>query len=717
MKKWVIVSLILILAFGLNVMAQNVNVTFRANVATVPDTLSETSVVQVRGTTITGAGQVSDDKDVDILSDGVKISWDGESTMFMKNVGGDYWEGTFAIAAGTKLSYKFFTNAENDTVYPGADWEHRGWEAGVPEEEGFYAGNRSLDLSTFAGTDTVLILQFVNGVGGIDSQYFRPYTETDSLELWFRVNMQALEGFNPDNQTVGVRGGINGAAVGNLSWDTTLPLNQEKKHANAGQSNYNGTHFWSGVVRIPSDAVQEGQKLQYNFVVFNNVLGADSEPVYNEDIGEREIEIPVALSDSTIHWDYFNDTPPPAISHSDRVRMTFTVDMSSAIQNRGFSFGDTLEVRAGYFSTADQVYTFEMKRQGISTFYKGTGTVTSTIGATLDYQYYSYKGGLDYREVYYNFYYEGDNTGEAERRQVLVEDVTRLDVVDTLSSTIQPRRMPQFRNTSVLAQDVLVTLTCDVRPAYYQLLRGAEGTQLTDIQGTTIISSADDVIAHGVAVNGPITGSWANDAGPDWGPHLMNLDNKAMYDDGTHGDVVAGDSIYTIQFQFYKDSSDVVGQEFKFGIGGGDNEGGYGNNHIANIDDSEPTFTMHAQFGSIDPIFYSVWDYDHQMLDAAVEDPVAGPYQFALYKNYPNPFNPTTTIQYELAKQVSVTMTVYDLMGKQVKTLIRKDQPAGAYSVEWDGTNDKGLTVSSGIYLIRIDAGEFVKSQKMMLIK
>jgi len=82
------------------------------------------------------------------------------------------------------------------------------------------------------------------------------------------------------------------------------------------------------------------------------------------------------------------------------------------------------------------------------------------------------------------------------------------------------------------------------------------------------------------------------------------------------------------------------------------------------------------------------------------------PSQYALHQNYPNPFNPVTTISYDLPENGLVNITIYDMLGRQVKTLINKTQNAGYKSVIWDATNDYGKPVSAGIYLYQIQAGE-----------
>jgi cytochrome c553 len=91
---------------------------------------------------------------------------------------------------------------------------------------------------------------------------------------------------------------------------------------------------------------------------------------------------------------------------------------------------------------------------------------------------------------------------------------------------------------------------------------------------------------------------------------------------------------------------------------------------------------------------------------------------FKLEQNYPNPFNPHTKIQFTLPKAATVSLGIYDLNGRIVKHLISGEQHGnGTHSVAWDGTNDNGEKVSSGIYFSRLQAGEYTASTKMNLIK
>ena len=93
------------------------------------------------------------------------------------------------------------------------------------------------------------------------------------------------------------------------------------------------------------------------------------------------------------------------------------------------------------------------------------------------------------------------------------------------------------------------------------------------------------------------------------------------------------------------------------------------------------------------------------------------PGEFSLKQNYPNPFNPSTQISYNLPENAMVTINVYDLMGRSVRTLVSSNQIAGYRSVSWDATNDLGEPVSAGMYVYVAQAGDYSQTKKMVLLK
>ncbi len=93
------------------------------------------------------------------------------------------------------------------------------------------------------------------------------------------------------------------------------------------------------------------------------------------------------------------------------------------------------------------------------------------------------------------------------------------------------------------------------------------------------------------------------------------------------------------------------------------------------------------------------------------------PNSYRLEANYPNPFNPSTTIRYTLAQPGQTTLKIYNLLGEQIRTLVDVEQPAGEHSVRWDGKDGLGNLAPSGIYILTIKSGDFIESQRMTLLK
>jgi hypothetical protein len=95
------------------------------------------------------------------------------------------------------------------------------------------------------------------------------------------------------------------------------------------------------------------------------------------------------------------------------------------------------------------------------------------------------------------------------------------------------------------------------------------------------------------------------------------------------------------------------------------------------------------------------------------------PAEFSLSASYPNPFNPVTSIQYAVgSKQTNpVALRVYNVLGQLVRTLVNEPQEAGIYEVIWDGSDENGNEVASGIYFYRLQAEDFTEAKKMLLLK
>jgi hypothetical protein len=118
-----------------------------------------------------------------------------------------------------------------------------------------------------------------------------------------------------------------------------------------------------------------------------------------------------------------------------------------------------------------------------------------------------------------------------------------------------------------------------------------------------------------------------------------------------------------------------------------------------------------------------VYIYDNPYT-AVEEEEQQLPFTFTLGQNYPNPFNPTTTIpfrvgntQWSVVRPIHTTLIIYNILGQKIRTLLDDEKLQGNYQVIWDGKDDKGKEVSSGIYFYQLKAGDFSDSKKLLLIK
>lgn len=107
----------------------------------------------------------------------------------------------------------------------------------------------------------------------------------------------------------------------------------------------------------------------------------------------------------------------------------------------------------------------------------------------------------------------------------------------------------------------------------------------------------------------------------------------------------------------------------------------------------------------------------HVSIGAVEEPPKYVPSRYVLWQNYPNPFNAATMIRYDLPSLSFVTLEIFDLLGHKVRTLVNHVQPLGQHKIIWDGRNDKGYPLTSGLHFCRLQAGKVVKVIKLLLQK
>ncbi len=269
-----------------------ITVTMIVNTATHWDTLMPHHFVQLRGE-VQGIAYLN-------LPDGKRVSWDANSDLVMKNIGGDYWSVSFQMYPGDKLSYKIWTGYTRTQ----ATYQRLGWEGPIIPYEGATENTRIFEAGR---NDTILAIQYYNSSSEIKTQYWQPFIHReDSIALYFRVN---LGGAMKSGRFVpAVHGpiGLRGDSVssgGVLSWSRSkVLLNRELYSISNGS-------FWSGVCYIPRVAIQAGQKLAYKFFIEN-----DSQNGWENNIPDREVIFTSSLieqkKDTTLHWVYFDDSNP-----------------------------------------------------------------------------------------------------------------------------------------------------------------------------------------------------------------------------------------------------------------------------------------------------------------------------------------------------------------------------------------------------------------------
>jgi hypothetical protein len=184
---------------------------------------------------------------------------------------------------------------------------------------------------------------------------------------------------------------------------------------------------------------------------------------------------------------------------------------------------------------------------------------------------------------------------------------------------------------------------------------------------------------------------------------------KPLFDDGTHGDALAGDKFFTAEI-VWPTGTPGGAFEFKYaagytGVEGGgsaylDNEAGYATNHSWTIPNPPATYyTLRTVFGTMGLV--GVRELNNSI-----------PTIYSLSQNYPNPFNPTTHIEFSIPTDNFVTLKVYNLVGQEVSTLVSDQMKAGNYQVTLNATN-----LASGVYFYKLVTGSFASIKKLTFLK
>lgn len=666
---------IVMLVFAGSAFAQR-TVTLRLNTATAPDTLKTSDVIQVRGCTAGCMDNIAE------LPDGNMIAWDDRTTLLPANVGGDYWETSFQLEDTSALAFKFYAQLlEDDGV--------GGWEDGD-------------DHSLAAGTgDTTLSLHYYRKGSTADYDW-RPWEmKEDTIAVYFRVYMRTEEalaggvGYDRTNPAleVAVRGD-DFTQVGPLDWGTNkLILAPESDSESAP-----GYDLFSAVAFYPDSLA--GRDQAYKFIVgstgWEESLGSE------EDYpgGNRHFTIP--STDTTLHYVYFgNSAVTDPTTEPVESELIFTVDLDPFEEIGIFrkARGDTIEVRGtfnGWDCPAPGDDCLLVEVPATNQFERAI-PVTQFPESDIAYKYFLNFNDAEFEAEFGapppSGWEEGINTGND--RGAVFEGLPSQDLGVQYFNNIQPENVIP----SGVSVDVLFSVNMDS----------------TDAAQPFNPSAGDSVF---IEINDPIWGfiggydtflNGAGDERPDIVGLLSDDDADGVY---TGTLTVEGPTYSLLTLKFMYGQRDALGAFTGFveaGRFGGTVPGRNRAHYIrANSDGSWPSeWSLPAMnFQPEGPLPFSTNPVGVEQIGSELPETVT------LLANYPNPFRESTTFDYTVTEKTRVSISVYNVIGQRVATVVDGVQPAGTYRATFE---PRGL--SSGTYFYRLEANGRVISRPMILVK
>jgi hypothetical protein len=429
--------------------------------------------------------------------------------------------------------------------------------------------------------------------------------------------------------------------------------------------NFNG---WSNTATMLEDANTDSiytvtidtfavdDTLYFKFII--NTTGWEADP-------NREYVVP---SGSSVYYGWFDRDS--IYSEPKAIDVTFQCNMEFEIVSGRFNPStDTLTVRGD--------------------FNGWSGDDIMDVGLDPNYYYLTYTDTLGVGEsINYKYAYMGTEGTTWENDPNKTYTITQ-DDYDNGTATAT-------RTFNDLTLSTITNAECTIKFVTY--MEGA-----INANTGTEFPSIDNVVLCGA--NPPLR--WPDAGWPNSDSTLVIW----MYDDGTHGDVTAGDNYWSADVTFPPFSP--LGIEYKHGAnwgdpstGGNDNENSVGTNHHIMLDPHTISATVIDSFGVMGT---------HELQDEVLgikEISSNVPETYSLSQNYPNPFNPTTTIRFSLKETGVVSLKVYNVIGQLVTTLVNGQKPAGTYEYNFDASS-----LSSGIYFYTIKAGDFTQTRKMILMK
>ncbi|MCY4674487.1 MAG: T9SS type A sorting domain-containing protein [Bacteroidetes bacterium] len=693
-KTFLRLGLLLCCMFAVAGVQAQRTVTMRLNMASVPDTTNAMGLIEVRG-----AGGEDGSVAPYTLVDGNVIDWSDASTLEPVNEKGpngedsDYWSLSFMINESDSLVHKFYSDQLQNSL-------SAGWEADPNPAIAPGTGDVDLGLHFF---EAQVPWHGVDGRRG-DYNWLPWEPKMDSVAVWYRVAMfgQLSEdkGYDPmmaaPDQIIGVRGApiVNAndtTMVGPLDWGAAqVMLNRESMDESAA-----GYNIYSGVAYYPASLA--GMQQEYKFVLeHGNNVGWEDGPAIPSN---RSFTVPA--SDTTLHWAYYGNTAPSKVEPVSG-QVVFGVDMS-AFETIGIfdtARRDTLWVFGdfnGWQGCRDEQRLEEcyMFKEPGGTNFAAAVPLTRPAGWTSGYKYF-----LDFNDTEFQAQFgvappsgweEGHRTG-INRQFDFAGDPNAAQI---LSLSYFNDATPMNVMMDGEETEVMFSVTMQ---------------QAIDSQAQPFDPAVDSVSIH---LGDPI---WAYTQGEDGTDHDIPLWDEVLLTDpdgdgtytGTY--MVSGPSYNILTYRYMYGGKSMSAQEM------GSDTRVPGRNRVHFIPkNADGTFQavyelpVHEFNLMAGPLPY---DENPYITNTGIEQSEEVPTNIWLGENYPNPFNPTTTIEYGLEQQSHVKLHIYDMLGRRVATLVDGLQQAATYTVNFDASR-----LASGIYLYRLETPHHSFTKRMMLIK
>ncbi|MEM8560404.1 MAG: T9SS type A sorting domain-containing protein, partial [Bacteroidota bacterium] len=507
--------------------------------------------------------------------------------------------------------------------------------------------------------------------------------------------------FVPGTDNVFVRGTFN-----NFGDGTDGPL------ADYTLADDNGDGVYNGTFEVLAEDLNESGEIAYKYYAEPTALGW-------EDGADRPLAVPMDVDTGV--QDFFKDGGISDQCTAVTYDLIFRVDMSVQIATGNFDPStETVNVAGefnGWSNAADEL----LPSAGNPEIY--VGVVESSLASVGDSNPYKFIAPAP------NGWESGDD-----RLYAITGEETDPDENGNPNVIVPIRFYNDVGPDQILTEESTVTFEVDLRPAFYFLADSSY------VPGDTQ-TGADITEVTSLYINGPAAGAgdglddWAT-----WGPdNLGAIMTRELVDDGTNGDRMAMDSVYTLQYTYAAGTPRrIIG---KFGTDGYDNEGGFGADQNFDIDNG--TNVISVTFGCVrqgdgtftdqrGPSFVPGEDaaprYDEYIEVAedgsscravrrggavAIED-LGGPLPTTalLEAAYPNPFARSTQIEYSVVAAGPVSLVVYDVTGRAVATLVDEVQAASNYIVEFDASE-----LAAGVYVYQLRTGDALVSKQLTVVR